>query len=122
MPWSNAFFKIGRASASSMHQGSHLVSPKDMAPRMGFETRRPEEPSWTYLTFEGVGVMIVDLCFVDCGTEYRRCVKAGLGWWRMNGWKASWWANSEHYIVKTGRARSLRNPNGTRTEHPITDR
>lgn len=60
MPWSYAAFKMGSASASSMHQGSHFESPKDMAPRTGFEIRRPEEPRRINFT-AAAGVVMVTL-------------------------------------------------------------
>lgn len=62
MPRSNAAFRRGRASGSDRHQGIQRGSPKDMAPRMGLETRRPEAPSWMYCTFgAGMGAGTVEV-------------------------------------------------------------
>src|SRR2546423_12290115 len=50
-PRSHAPFSSSRPSFSSITQSIQSLWPNDMAPRMGRETRRPDDPSWTYETF-----------------------------------------------------------------------
>lgn len=92
IPRSNAAFKMGSASASSRHQGSQRASPKDMAPRIGLETRNPEVPSWIYWTF-AVVVVIVGW-FSGKSLELKICCV----WNNWNGWMV-WIAEIEGEIA-----------------------
>lgn len=50
LPLSHAAFNISNPSSSSITQSNQSLLPIPMVPRIGAETRRPEEPSWTYST------------------------------------------------------------------------
>jgi len=50
LPLSQAAFNISNPSCSSITQFIHSLLPIPMVPRIGEETRSPEEPSWTYTT------------------------------------------------------------------------
>ena len=50
LPLSQAAFNISNPSSSSITQFCQSLLPIPMVPRIGEETRSPEEPSWTYST------------------------------------------------------------------------
>ena len=50
IPLSQAAFNTSNPSSSSMTHFAHSLLPMPMVPRIGEETRSPEEPSWTYST------------------------------------------------------------------------
>ena len=50
LPLSQAAFNISNPSSSSITQFCQSLLPIPMVPRIGAETRSPEEPSWTYST------------------------------------------------------------------------
>lgn len=51
LPLSHAAFNSSNPSSSSITQSIHFLLPIPMVPRIGTETRSPEEPSLTYSTF-----------------------------------------------------------------------
>lgn len=53
-PRSQAAFRSGSASSSSMTHGCHLLEPMDIAPKIGTETRRPLLPSCLYSAFDSL--------------------------------------------------------------------
>ena len=50
LPLSQAAFNSAIPWSSSMAQLCHSLLPIPMAPKIGEETRSPEEPNWTYST------------------------------------------------------------------------
>lgn len=50
LPLSQAAFNISNPSSSPITQFCQSLLPIPMVPRIGAETRSPEEPSWTYST------------------------------------------------------------------------
>src|ERR1700760_1716224 len=51
IPLSHAAFNTSRASFSSINQSAQFLLPNDIAPRIGTDNRRPDEPSRAYDTF-----------------------------------------------------------------------